>query len=203
MTASAVGSYATAALLKTSLGVTDTADDTALGLVCDRINAYVELFTGRVLAPITSAAIKLDGDGSRELRYAKGIRAVSLLEIADYTGAAYQTIAAGDYFLRPGPADLRPGWPCTRILLSDHPAGSHTQFPAGLDTVRMTATTGWNAIPDDITEVAITAATRAWHASQAGQADIVGTDEMGRPLVSRFFSARDLGTLRMYSVDIP
>lgn len=203
MTATAIGAYATAALLKTSLGVTDSTDDTALGLVCDRINAYVELFTGRVLAPIASAAIKLDGDGSRELRYPKGIRAVTLLEIADYTGAAYQTIAAGDYFLRPGPAGLRPGWPYTRIMLSDHPAGSHTRFSAGLDTVRMTATTGWTAIPDDVTELAITAATRAWHSAQAGQSDIVGTDEMGRPLVSRFFSARDLGTLRTYSVDIP
>jgi hypothetical protein len=56
-------------------------------------------------------------------------------------------------------------------------------------------TTGWAAIPDDITDVALTAATRAWHAVQAGQQDIVGTDDMGRPLVSRFFSARDLETL--------
>jgi hypothetical protein len=205
MTATATGAYATAALLKSSLAVTDTTDDTALGLVCDRINAFIEgpSGCGRVLAPIASAAIKLDGDGSRELRYPKGIRAVSLLELADYTGAAYQTIAAGDYFLRPGPADLIPGWPYTRIILSDHPAGSHTRFPAGLDTVRMTATTGWNAIPDDITEVAITAATRAWNSVQAGQSDIVGTGDMGRPLVSRFFSSRDFGTLRSYSVDIP
>jgi hypothetical protein len=203
MTATAIGAYATTALLKTRLGVADTTDDTALGAICDQVNAYIEMFTGRVLAPITSAAIKLDGDGTSVLRYPKGIRAVTLLEVADYTGGAYATIPATDYFLRPGPADLRPGWPATRLLLSDRPAGSHAHFPTGYDTVRMTATTGWAAIPDDITDVALTAATRAWHSAQAGQADIVGTNEMGAPMVSRFFSARDLGTLRAYSVDIP
>jgi hypothetical protein len=205
MTATATGAYATAALLKSRLGVTDTTDDTALGTICDQVNAYIEspAACGRVLAPIASAAIKLDGDGTRILHYPKGIRAVSLLEVANYTGAAYQTIAAGDYFLRPGPADLMPGWPFTRIVLSDHPAGSHSIFPAGLDTVRMTATTGWNVIPDEITDIALTSATRAWHSVQTGQTDIVGTNEMGQPLVSRFFSARDLATLRAYSVNIP
>ena len=190
MTATATGSYVTAAILKTRTGIADITDDTVLTTICDQVNQYVETFTGRVLAPITSAAIKLDGDGSRILRYPKGIRAVTLLELADYTGAAYQTIAAGDYFLRPGPADRRPGWPYLWIILSDHPAGSHAHFPAGLDTARMTATTGWDAIPDDVAEVAATAATRAWASVQAGQSDIVGTDDMGRPLVSRFFSAQ-------------
>jgi len=28
----------------------------------------------------------------------------------------------------------------------------------------------------------------------------VGNDEMGQPMVSRFFSARDLGTLRAYTL---
>lgn len=199
----ASGAYATAALLKAQAGISDTTDDTVLGYVCDRINQYIETKTGRVLAPVASAAILLDGDGEECLHYPKGIRAVSLLEVAAYTGGPYTTLASTDYFLRPGPADLRPGWPYTRIEISDHYTTGYGCFPKGFNTVRMTATTGWAAIPDDITEVALTAATRAWHALQAGQQDIVGTDDMGRPLVSRFFSARDLETLRTYSVDIP
>lgn len=199
----AIGTYATTVLLKSNLGITDATDDTILGTVCDRINQYIETKTGRVFAPISSAVIKFDGDGTNCLRYPKGIRAVTLLEIAPYTGADYETIAAGDYFLRPSPADLRPGWPYTRIYLSNHHAGPYGAFPRGFDTVQVTATTGWTAIPDDITELALTAATRAWHAIKSGQGDLVGTDDMGQVLVSRFFSARDLETLRLYGVDIP
>lgn len=203
--ATAVGTYATAALLKARAGIGDSADDTVLGTICDAVNAYIEgpQACGRVLAPIASAAYLFDGDGGRVLRYPRGIRAVSLLEVAQNTNAAYQTVPSTDYRLRPGPADLTPGWPYTRIEMVDIPLGSMGYFPPGYDTVRVTMTTGWAAIPDDITDVALTAATRAWHSVQAGQADIVGTDDMGRPLVSRFFSSRDMGTLRAYSVNLP
>lgn len=203
MTATAIGAYATFALLKTRLGIADTTDDSVLASICDQINQYIETKVGRVLAPIASATYTFDGDGSRCLRYPKGIRAVTLLECAQYTGAAYQTVASTQYFLRPGPADRRPGWPYTRIEFTDVPTGPFTGFPAGFDTVRVTMTTGFEAIPDDVTELALVAATRAWHAVESGQQDIVGTDDMGRPLVSRFFSARDLETLRTYSVDLP
>lgn len=201
----AIGTYATAALLKARAGIADTTDDTELGKVCDQVNAYIEspAACGRVIAPITSAAITLDGDGTPCLRYPLGIRAVSLLEVAQYTGAAFATVPSTDYFLRPGPAELMPGWPYTRVELTDRPTGSWSVFPRGYNTVRMTATTGWAAIPDEITDVALTAATRAWHGVQNGQAEIVGTDDMGRPLVSRFFSLRDMATLRAYSVNLP
>lgn len=201
----AIGSYATATLLKSRMGITDTTDDTALGTVCDQINAYIEgpEGCGRVLAPISSAAYVFDGDGSRRLKYPKGIRAVSLLEVAGYTNAAYVTVPSTDYFLRPSAVDLTPGWPFSRIEFTNYPTGMYAVFPYGYNTVRVTMTTGFAAIPDDITELALTAAARAWHAVQAGQQDIIGTDEMGRPLVSRFFSLRDKGTLRAYSVNLP
>ena len=199
----AIGAYATAALLKARITITDNTDDTALGAICDQVNQYIETKTRRVLAPIASATYTFDGDGSKCLRYPKGIRAVSLLECQLYTRAGYSTVDSTQYFLRPGPADSLPGWPYTRIEFTDYPVGTFAYFPRGFDTVRVTMTTGWAAIPDDITDVALTAATRAWHAVQAGQADIVGTDDMGRPLVSRFFSARDLETLATYSTDLP
>lgn len=200
--ATATGSYATAALLKAQAGISDTTDDVVLGAVCDRINQFIEGYTRRVLAPIASATYVYDGNGRQQMNVTQhvagfigGLRAVSLLEIAANTGAAYETIAAGDYFLR-GVSML--GAPFDDLWLSDLPAGAYGVFPVGFGTVRITATAGWAAIPDDIIEVALTAATRAWHGVQSGQTDLVGTDEMGQTLVSRSFSPRDLDTLRRY-----
>ncbi len=206
MTATAIGTYATAAALKARMGIGtgDTTDDTVIGLICDQVNAYIEgpQACGRAICPISSAVYLFDGDNSSCLRYPKGIRAVSLLEIAYYTGGAYVTVDASQYFLRPSANDLPPGWPANRIEMTNLPL-VFASFPRGFNTVRVTMTTGFAAIPDDVTEVALVAAARAWHAVGTGQQDIVGTDEMGRPLVSRFFSKRDLETLSAYSVNLP
>lgn len=206
MTATAVGAYATYALLKARMTIPDDTDQTIITSVCDQVNAYIEgpQACGRVIAPISSAAYVFDGDGGSVLRYPKGIRAVSLLEVQFFTNeGTWHTIPSTDYFLRPGPADLTPGWPYNRIVLADIPLGGIGYFPRGLGTVRVTMTTGFAAIPDDITEVALVAAARAWHALGAGQQDVIGTDDMGRPLVSRFFSVRDRETLQAYSVNLP
>lgn len=203
--ATATGSYATASALKTRAGISDTTDDTLLGTICDQINAYMERVTKRVLAPITSASYLYDGDGSRELYLPitgdgskiGGVRAVSLLEVAPYTGGAYQTVASGQYFLR---GRVNVDGPYERLILSDMSTSGYGYFPCGLATVRVTATAGWPAIPDDITEIALVAAVRAWHAREAGQTDIVGTDEFGKPVVSRFFSTRDYASLMDYAI---
>jgi hypothetical protein len=204
----AIGAYATAAALKARAGITDTTDDTLLGTICDQVNQYIESKTHRVLAPISSATYLYDGDGSRCLSLPRpavgppigGIRAVTSLEIAQYTSAAYVTIDASQYFLR---SMVGMTGPYEELLFTDYPTGMYAAFPRGLSTVRLTGTAGWAAIPDDITELALVAAIRAWTARQAGQSDIVGTDEFGRPLISRFFSTRDMGTLYAYSTDIP
>lgn len=204
--ATAIGSYATAALLKSRVAISDSTDDTELGKICDQVNQYIESFTKRVLAPIASAQYLYDGDGGSELYVPLpasgppigGLRAVTVLEVAPYTGGSYTTLALTDYFLR---GSVGMTGPYERLCLSDRRTSGYGYFPRGYATVRVTATAGWAAIPDDITEVALVAATRAWHAVQTGQSDIVGTDDMGRPLVSRFFSSRDFGTLRDYAIE--
>lgn len=206
--ATAIGSYATSAALKTRANITDTTDDTLLGTICDQINQYIESTTHRVLAPISSAIYLYDGDGSRSLYLPRpvvgppigGLRAISKYEIALYTSAAYVEVDSSQFFLR---QMIGMTGPYEWLHWTDYPTTMYGAFPRGRNTVRLTATAGWTAIPDDITDVALTAATRAWHSRQAGQSDIVGTDEMGRPLVSRFFSTRDLNTLHAYSTDIP
>jgi hypothetical protein len=139
-----------------------------------------------------------DGDGSRVLYF--DVRSVSELAVAQQTGGAYTVIAATEYFLRPLPQERSPGWPATRIELSDYPVGGQWYFPRGYATVRVKAVTGWPAIPDDIADLALTMAVRAWHARQSGQTDIVGNDETGAPIVSRFISGRDRETLKAYRV---
>jgi len=199
----AIGAYATATALKVRANITDTTDDTLLGTICDQINAYIESECGRVIAPVSGTPTRVfDMDEASDCLFVKaGVRTVTLLEIAPYTNAAYETVAAADYYLRP--LYPRPGWPYTEVELGDVVVGSYLKFPRGFETVRITGTFGWAAIPDEITDVALTAATRAWQARLAGQSDIVGTDDFGRPLVSRFFSSRDRGTLQRYAVDIP
>jgi hypothetical protein len=128
------------------------------------------------------------------------VRAVSELAVASQTGGTYTVVPVTDYFIRPLPQDRAPGWPATRIELSDL---SGEWFRPGYATVRVKAVTGWPAIPDDITDLACTMVVRAWHARQSGQTDIVGNDETGAPIVSRYLSARDRDTLRAYRVAPP
>ncbi len=92
--------------------------------------------------------------------------------------------------------------PYERLEWTDFPT-IYGGFPRGMQTVRSTATAGWAAIPDDITEIALVAAIRAWGARQSGQTDLVGSTEMGQPLVSRFFSQRDRETLNLYTARLP
>ena len=206
--ATSVGSYATAALIKERAGITDSTDDTLLGKIADQVNQFIERETQRVLAPITGTPTLIyDGDGSRALYlpltqdatypFVGGLRSITTVEVAEYTGAAYVTLASGDYFLR-GP--VQPGGPFEWLYLSDHPAGSTFTWNRGFATVRIKATAGWAAIPDDVIDVALTLGVRMWHARESGQQDITGTDEMGERLVSRFISGRDRDTLRAYKI---
>jgi hypothetical protein len=145
-----------------------------------------------------TALYYFDGDGGRVLYL--DVRSVSELAVATQTGGTYSVVAATDYFLRPLPQDRSPGWPATRIELSD--LGSE-QFWRGYSTVRVKAAVGWPAIPDDITGVALTAVVRAWHARQSGQTDIVGNDETGAPIVSKYISGQDWFTIKAYRVAPP
>jgi hypothetical protein len=208
--ATAIGSYVTTALLKARLfdaGVTDTADDTLMGTICDQVNDFIEspAGTGRVIAPISSATYLLDIPEPRTtfLYVPKGIRAITDLSFVDFSGDTRDTIATTDYWLRPLVQDRPPGWPAMYIQMSDQPAGVHRYFPHGFEVVSLTCTAGWAAIPDVIIDVAVTTATRAWHARQNGQADLIGNDETGEPIVSRFVAPHHRSILKAYRIKQP
>lgn len=205
--ATATGTYATAALFKQNAGITDSNDDTLIGLICDRVNQFLESELGQIVAPITSAAYTYDGNGLTRLYLPSppanvpgigGIRAVTLVEIAPETRGTFETIASTDYYLR-GKADGA-GGPYRWLALSDLPAGSYTTFPKGYANVRVTGTAGWAAIPDDLTQLALVIVQRAWNARQAGYQNVDGVDEQGRPIVGRFLALPDWKTMKRYTL---
>lgn len=204
--ATAVGAYATTALIKARLfasGVTDTADDTLIGTIADQVNQFIESphGTGRILAPISSATYLIDGNGWDHFYFPRGIRAITALSVGETTGSTRTALASTDYFLRPHDHDLAPGWPAMWVWLNN--LGPRRYFPLGFDIISMTATTGWAAIPDDVIDVALTTAVRAWHARQSGQADIIGNDDTGAPLVSRYVAGFHWAAIKAYRVVVP
>ncbi len=200
--ATAIGAYATATALQALIGggqTFDSNDTTLMGTLCDRVNAYIEQVTGRVIAPVGSTAYLLDGNGSPKLYFPRGLRAVSLLEIADQTGGSFATETAGNYFLRPSTQDRTPGWPATWLVLSDR-STIHRWFPPGYDNIRVTATAGFDAIPDDVTNLALSVAMRWWNARESGYQQPLEMDENGRPMAARFFALPDYQTLQAYKL---
>lgn len=203
MTATAVGTYSTLALVKERLGfgTATTTDDALLQELCDQVNGWIEASTGRVIAPY-AGTFTFDGwdaapDGMT-LPVRRGIVSLASLEIASQTNDPFVSMGTADYFLQPSQPE--PGWPYFRIVLSDVPSQTQpfTYFPAGYRNVRAAGTFGWPAIPDELTDVALTTTVRAWQARMAGQADVVGMDEYGRPVVSRYVSGRDRETLTRF-----
>ena len=200
--ATAIGTYAALAAVKARLGKTDTTDDTLLTTMCDQINGWIESpnVVGRPLTPYT-ATYTFDGPWTRNgtrLVVPRGIRSVTTLKIASGTGGTLSTIDSADYFLLPREQDRAPGWPATRIQLSDVSTSAWTEVAAGYGVAEIVGEWGWAVEPDEVVAVAETAVVRAWHARQAGQQDIIGTDETGAPIVSRYVAPRDRDTLEGY-----
>jgi hypothetical protein len=207
-TATAIGSYATTAALKALIGTTDSDDDAELGLICDRVNQFIESETKQPVCPISSATYLYDVDGPvglnaplyNILRIGLNARTFGLTRL--YTplpvNAATMGIGGfraitlvefatftGDTFATIDSADYflrdRHGvlGPYKWLILSDRPVGTFYRFPAGRGTVRITGTAGWAAIPDDLTRAALAMAQRDWNRrEQGGQ----GVDSDGQPI---------------------
>ncbi len=140
-------------------------------------------------------------EGGRLMPISNGIVAATSVEVALYTGGPFSLIPGTDWYIRPTPLEREPGWPGTELWMTNIPSGGNTTpyFPPGFANVRVAGSFGWPAILDDVTDIALTAAIRAWNARQGGQADIIGSDEFGKPIVSKILSARDRERLRRYT----
>ncbi len=204
----AIGAYATTALVKARIAQDSTftaAEDTLIGTLCDQINQFIEgsAGAGRVIAPLAASTYTFDGVDSvrygRRLYIKAGIRMITTLSIGSSTGQTPALVAAGDYFIGPRVQDRIPGWPGSYIQITNV-ASTAFWYAYGNVVVVGSAnlTFGWAAIPDDLIDMALTTVARAWYSRQNGQADIVGSDETGAPLVSRFVAPHHWGILKSY-----
>lgn len=229
MTATAVGSYATTAAFKTLAGITDNSDDTLIGLICDRVNQYLESQMGQVVAPISSAAYLYDvpphhngptyrwfsstaispsfvaGPIHLYLPEPQGSSTPGIGGIRAATLVEVAPNSGGTYVTLAATDYFLRGQagmngPYRWLVFSDHPAGSYRAWPEGYATVRVTGTAGWPAIPDDLTNLALVLVQRAWNARQSGYQNVEGVDENGRPIVGRFLQLPDYQTLKGYTL---
>jgi hypothetical protein len=208
--ATATGAYAVRDNVKLRLGRatdgSDTADDTLITSYCNFVNSRIEGITGRVLAPISSTAYTFDGfsaieEGRCLLVPSLGVRTITLLEVAGYTGASFTTMPSTDYFIRPTAQERDPGWPGTEIWITDIPSASNTYpyFPRGFANVRITGTWGWPAIPDEIVDCAETVVVRAFQARRTGQSDTAAMLD-GTTVISRILASEWRQLLERYTV---
>ena len=195
MTAQSYAS-ATAVKVRLNIGTADTTDDALITTICGQVNDWLEDEIGRPVGPLASQTYTFDGDGSDCLYVRQGIRTITTLSIAPVTGDT--KVAETNFVLLPRVQDRRTGWPAFEVKLTDL---STAVFYRGFGNVEIVGDFGWEAIPPDLKEIAEVAVVRAWHARQTGQTDIVGTDETGNPVVSRFISGKDMKTIRRYKVD--
>ena len=204
--ATAIGAYAQLVNVKLRLLRGDAADDALIQKYCDQVNQQIETRLLHPVAPVGSAVYTFDGsdavDQGRSILVPMGVRAVTLFEVAQSTNGAFVTVAATDYFLRPNLADRPQGWPAWKITLADIALGATpTRFYPGIGNVRVTMTTGFAAIPDDLVDCAETTVVRAFQARRTGQNDTAGTDATGQVIISRILASEWKEVLNYYRID--
>lgn len=196
--------YAVASSAKVRLGITDTNDDDLLVNFCSQVNGWIESKTGRPIGPDTTSTYTLDGydalEDGRLLLFPRGIVSVSTLEVTTNTGAAFTTVPASDYFLRPTSNEREPGWPATELWMTDIPSASNTApyFFPGFGTIRITGVFGWAAIPQDLIDVALTLVVASYRARGAGGGDSITIGVDGERTFERALSYKDRMTIERY-----
>lgn len=178
--------------LKARMRITDNVDDDYIATVVDAVNDWIIARIGLDLSPSGTATRKLDGDGTRELFVPGGLRSVSVVQVSSDFWDSF-TAVTDDVTLLPEAWRKPPSEPYHVLRLSE---ASGLCFPRGEQTVLITSSEwGYAAWPDRIVEVAETIAVRMVVARTTGQRDVIGSDELGNPVVSRFVSLKDRDTI--------
>lgn len=196
-------SYAVGTAVKSRLGLNDSADDTLLDGLCNQVNDWIESYTWRPIGPTAGGTATFDGatdvtDSGRTLYVRQGIRAITSITVAPSTSAEAVSGTVADFVILPRSQNRKPGWPGFEVRVKDAVTGPVSLFGYGYGDIVIVGDFGWEAIPPAIVEVAETLVVRTYQARKSGQADIVGTDETGAPLVSRYLSAKDRRTLQSF-----
>lgn len=171
-------SYASLAEFKSSIGVTDSVDDTPLQSVLDAadqlINNYVDTKVGF-------------GQTASQTRYYTATRwdfvltdpIVSVSALAtdiNGDGTYSQAWTSNDYVLAPRNAALD-SRPYTEIDVSPFSGGT-LNFPTGYLETRVTAVFGWPSVPAAVKQAALIQAGAIW-ASRSAAFGIIGSESLG------------------------
>ena len=190
--------YATFGDVKARLGLVDTNDDVLLESIVGQANSALEAMLGRRVGPDNGATYVFNGDGQRRLRVTRGIRAVTSMTVALWTGATPVSVPAGDIFLEPASGDRAPGEPADWIFLSPVPTGGVYTFGYGLNTVSVTGDFGFASIPPALSDVAVNMAVTRWRARGASGGDNAAVGMDGERTFGRTLSYEDRLTVRHY-----
>lgn len=200
MTALSYTSYAT---VKTRLGLDDDEDETLITSFVNAANDWIETYCWRPVGPNDGGTLTFDSieDVSADLTtlfVRQGIRTVTSMTVALATGSTPATATTDDLVVLPRVQNRKSGFPGSEIRFKDYIAGSVNLFGRGYGDIVVVGDFGFAAIPEKVRDIAETSAIRWWAGRANGQADIVGSDANGEPIVSRYVSSADKATLRMY-----
>lgn len=180
-----------------------THDDLLTDLI-DAVNSYLVGRIGMFLGPTTLTQIDIDGNrgvrSNRRLYFPFGIQTLSTIQVRSVTGGSLTSMPTTDVILGPRAWEPRtdPDQPFTWIEVKDVITGSFPYFPDGYENVRLTGTFGWVNPPTAIGEVGDTLVIKMFQARQSSQRDVIGSDDYGNPMVSRFMSMADENKVRQF-----
>lgn len=145
--------YATVAQLKTRLGISDTTDDTTLGMILSGVCRAIDTHCGqRFWRDATATTRYYTAEHDDDTLFIEPL--VSVTSIATdtaYDGTYATTWATTDYRLMPVNA-AADGWPYTWIQTKPYGAYDFLRHEAG---VKIVGIFGWPAVPDAVAEAAL------------------------------------------------
>ena len=169
--------YSTVVTLKTRLGISDTTDDTTLGLVLDGVCRAIDGHCGQSFYKDAVASIRYYTAQDRDTVFVDPLVSVTTLATDGGLNRTYSTTwAATDYDLQPANAASRDR-PYTWIETA--PDGSYN-FVLRVNGIKLTGVFGWPAVPAAVSEAALLWAERLFKRKDApfGIASFIEAGEM-------------------------
>jgi hypothetical protein len=169
-------SYATLAEFKSSIGITDSADDGALQSVLDATDQLINNYCDTKLGfGTTSSQTRYYTADNLLYVLTDPIVTVTSLQTDDDGDGTYEiTWSATDYILAPRNA-ATDGRPYTEI---DTNIQDTRLFPTGYLGVKVIGTFGWAAVPSAVKQAALIQAGAVW-SSRTAPFGVIGSQDLG------------------------
>lgn len=170
-------SYATLTQFKAAVGITDTADDTALQNVLDATDTLIDLYCDRKTGFGTASETRYYTPENLNYVLVDDLVSVTTLQTDDNADGTYETTwsSSTDYKLAPINAALD-GWPYDIIETS---VTAPRSFPKNVYLgLKLVGVFGFPSVPAAVTQAAIIQANAVWSSRTAPFA-VVGSVDLG------------------------